>query len=299
MSGFRILLVDDDRAIHEVAGEYLQASGFDVSHAGDGTEALEVLDTRPTDLVLLDIQMPGMDGFQALRLIRQRWDVPVLFLSSLSRSNLKVKGLELGADDYIVKPFDRAELLARVKAALRRTRRFHELQADLSGRTEEVGIATVMQTLELSGKAARISLPDLPATIELGNGGVVSATFRTFEGIEALRRIFLLERGPFSVSFLQGEAPGSPIPLKEGLLDVYVYVDEVGRALSGVAARTATVARGPSAPSEPDWLVDLYERCHRPVGLMESLAELPGDILENLQTLVASQEAFTISGASQ
>ncbi|QYJ16982.1 Transcriptional regulatory protein WalR [Rubrobacter xylanophilus DSM 9941] len=116
----KILLVDDDAALLEVTSILLVSEGYEVLAAEDGIEALEMLGREEPDLVVLDIMMPRLSGFEVLKKIRERSDVPVILLTAKSQSVDKVVGLELGADDYITKPFDTKELLARIKAILRR-----------------------------------------------------------------------------------------------------------------------------------------------------------------------------------
>jgi DNA-binding response OmpR family regulator len=115
-----ILLVDDDAALLEVTSIILTSEGYRVVTAEDGAEALRILGREGLDLVVLDIMLPRMSGFEVLKKMREHSDVPVVLLTAKSQSVDKVVGLELGADDYITKPFDTKELLARIKAILRR-----------------------------------------------------------------------------------------------------------------------------------------------------------------------------------
>lgn len=111
-----ILIVEDDMAIAELQKDYLQLSDYKVSIVGDGDSCIQLLEKEQFDLILLDIMLPGMDGFEILQHIRATKDTPVLLVSARSEDIYKVKGLGLGADDYITKPFSAAELVARVKA---------------------------------------------------------------------------------------------------------------------------------------------------------------------------------------
>lgn len=116
----KILIVDDDENIAELIKLYLNKECFDTSIAADGEAALQILKTYHPDLVLLDIMLPGIDGYEVLRQIRRTSNLPVIMLSAKGETFDKVLGLELGADDYIMKPFDSKEMVARVKAVLRR-----------------------------------------------------------------------------------------------------------------------------------------------------------------------------------
>lgn len=117
----KILIVDDDENIAELIQLYLTKECYDTTIATDGEAALTILRHYQPDLVLLDIMLPGIDGYEVLREIRKNTNTPVIMLSAKGETFDKVLGLELGADDYIMKPFDSKEMVARIKAVLRRT----------------------------------------------------------------------------------------------------------------------------------------------------------------------------------
>jgi len=117
----RVLLIDDDLRLFELLGRYLGANGCDVQHAQDGPQGLARLAEDVFDVVLLDMMMPGMDGLEVLRRIRLERTLPVLMLTAKGDETDRVVGLELGADDYLPKPFGPRELLARIRAVLRRS----------------------------------------------------------------------------------------------------------------------------------------------------------------------------------
>ncbi|WP_026923642.1 response regulator transcription factor [Glycomyces arizonensis] len=118
----RVLVVDDDPALADVVARYLRREGFEVDYAPDGETGLRrALATLP-DLVVLDLMMPGMDGFEVCRRLRRATAVPVVMLTALGEENDRITGLDLGADDYVTKPFSPGELAARVRAVLRRSR---------------------------------------------------------------------------------------------------------------------------------------------------------------------------------
>ena len=120
MDKTRILIVDDDKNICELLRLYLEKEGYETSLAYDGEQALEKFSSDKPGLVLLDVMMPKMDGWEVCRRIRASSQVPVIMLTAKGETFDKVLGLELGADDYIVKPFDTKEVVARIKAVLRR-----------------------------------------------------------------------------------------------------------------------------------------------------------------------------------
>ena len=120
MKGARVLVVDDEPDIRRLVAELLRRAGHDVTEAENGRAGLRALHASPPDLVLLDVSMPELDGWQTLERIRDLSDVPVLMLTARGEELDRVRGLQAGADDYVVKPFGRQELLARVQALLRR-----------------------------------------------------------------------------------------------------------------------------------------------------------------------------------
>ncbi|MET3292903.1 DNA-binding response regulator [Brevibacillus fluminis] len=118
----KLLVVDDDINIRELVALFLRNEGFDVYEAGDGVEALALLESVKVDMVIFDIMMPNMDGWTLCRELREFYDLPLLMLTAKGETTQKVKGFELGTDDYLVKPFEPAELVVRVKALLKRYR---------------------------------------------------------------------------------------------------------------------------------------------------------------------------------
>ncbi len=120
MSDKRILVVDDEPQIREVVKMYLERNGFRVSIASDGNAALAAYESQPPDLVLLDLMLPGMEGLEVFRRIRAKHSTPIIMLTAKGEEVDRILGLELGADDYIVKPFSPREVVARVKTVLRR-----------------------------------------------------------------------------------------------------------------------------------------------------------------------------------
>jgi two-component system, OmpR family, alkaline phosphatase synthesis response regulator PhoP len=137
-----ILVVDDERKVVRLAQDYLEKNGFQVRSVGDGDTALAVFRQERPDLIVLDLMLPGMDGLDVCRTIRRESDVPIIMLTARVEETDRLIGLELGADDYILKPFSPRELVARVRAVLRRVRgdvvregliRLGDLEIDLKG----------------------------------------------------------------------------------------------------------------------------------------------------------------------
>ncbi len=168
----RLLVVDDEDAILEFVSYNLRKEGYTVICARDGDEALSLADAEPFDLVVLDIMLPGTDGFEVCRRLRAKSDVPVLFLSARDTELDKVVGLELGADDYLAKPFGIRELQARVKALLRRSAGAGGTAPDVEGeRFEAAGIVLDESSHEVTH-----------------DGEVIELTPREFELLACLMR---------------------------------------------------------------------------------------------------------------
>lgn len=121
MSKMKVLIVDDDLNICELLRLYLEKDGFDTIVANDGEQAIKVFENSKIDIIILDIMLPKLDGWQVCRRIRKDSQVPIIMLTAKGETFDKVLGLELGADDYVAKPFDAKELIARIKAVLRRS----------------------------------------------------------------------------------------------------------------------------------------------------------------------------------
>jgi DNA-binding response OmpR family regulator len=149
----RILLIDDDARLHELLASYLDQNGFHVTWAVDGKKGLVALEAGAFDAVLLDVMMPGMDGLEVVRRIRQKSGIPVVMLTAKGDETDRVVGLELGADDYVPKPFSPRELLARLRAVMRRVR------------PESVGEKMIVGDIEIDVPARVASVGGRPADL--------------------------------------------------------------------------------------------------------------------------------------
>lgn len=163
----KILIVDDDENIAELISLYLTKECFDTRMVYDGEEALKAFDSYQPNLILLDLMLPGIDGYQVCREIRSRSNVPIIMLSAKGEVFDKVLGLELGADDYIIKPFDSKELVARVKAVLRRYQPAKPENADpAKGKCVEYpGISINLTNYSVVVDGQRVDMP--PKELEL------------------------------------------------------------------------------------------------------------------------------------
>ena len=154
----RIMIVDDDNNIAELISLYLIKECFEAEIYNDGESALEALDTYKPNLILLDLMLPGMDGYQVCREVRARSNTPIIMLSAKGEVFDKVLGLELGADDYISKPFSIREVMVRVRAVLRRT------ASRLEGAEEPAVISYQGLLLNLNKKSVSVDGEDVPFT---------------------------------------------------------------------------------------------------------------------------------------
>ncbi len=193
----RVLLIDDDTRMYELLAQYLGQNGITVAHAPDGGRGLAALEATAYDAVLLDVMMPGMDGLEVCKRIRARRQIPILMLTARGDETDRVVGLELGADDYLAKPFSPRELLARLRAVLRRAQ-----PAAVADRLESSGIS-----IDVSGREVRV------------NGRAVELTGLEFDLLVALMRRAgrVIPRDA-----LLGEAGRSDTVVGERTVDVHI-----------------------------------------------------------------------------
>ncbi|HJB86443.1 MAG TPA: response regulator transcription factor [Candidatus Dorea faecigallinarum] len=164
----KILIVDDDENIAELISLYLTKECFDTLMVHDGEKALIAFDSYQPDLILLDLMLPGIDGYQVCREIRARSNVPIIMLSAKGEVFDKVLGLELGADDYIMKPFDSKEMVARVRAVLRRYQAVPKPESSTAGKEKRVsypGITINLTNYSVMVDGQTVDMP--PKELEL------------------------------------------------------------------------------------------------------------------------------------
>lgn len=173
-----ILVVDDDPHIRKLVTVFLQKEGFRTIEAPDGVEALNQMESNKVDLVVLDIMMPNMDGWELCRELRALYDIPLLMLTAKGDTSQKVKGFNLGTDDYLVKPFDPLELVVRVKALLKR------YQIAVSKLVQFGRIVMDQHTFEVTSGDAKIPLPMKEFELLFKLGGYPGKTFSREQLIE-------------------------------------------------------------------------------------------------------------------
>lgn len=183
-----ILVVDDDKEIAAAVDIYLTAEGFEVLQAYDGFQALEMMEKRPDiQLILMDVMMPRLDGVHATMKIRERHHIPIIMVSAKGEDNDKILGLNIGADDYMTKPFNPMELIARVKSQLRRYTNFS------GGEAKEVSSVTVNGGLEMDDGAKRVTVDGAEVSLTpveykivkflMENRGLVFSSAQIYENV--------------------------------------------------------------------------------------------------------------------
>lgn len=181
-----ILLVDDEQEILDLLEIYLKNEGFVLVRASNGEEALEVLKQKEVDLIILDIMMPRMDGIQACMKIREEKHMPIIMLSAKSQDMDKIMGLSTGADDYMTKPFNPLELVARVKSQLRRYKRLNVAVPRLEEEIEidDLIINTATHEVKVEGREVKLT-PREFAILELlaRNRGIVFSIQKIYESV--------------------------------------------------------------------------------------------------------------------
>ena len=156
-----ILVAEDDKEIRQGIEIYLKSQGYQVFQAADGIEGLEIAEKEKIHLAIVDVMMPRMDGIRMTEKLREKYDFPIIFLSAKSEEVDKILGLNIGADDYVTKPFQPMELLARVNSQLRRYKRFLE-KLDQNAKSENIH---VVGGLELNEDAVTVSVDGEPVKV--------------------------------------------------------------------------------------------------------------------------------------
>jgi DNA-binding response OmpR family regulator len=204
----RILIADDDEKVLTLLSSSLKKAGYDTSQALNGISALELIKNEKPDLILADVAMPEMDGFELCKLIRdnpETANIPFIFLTAKGELQDRVTGLTLGADDYISKPFHISEVTARIKAILQRMSYTHssasaeESETDLKGNLQQLNLGEVLQTLQMTQKTGglKITNSNKIGKIYFDHGTIVQAILDKYKREEALYRILAWEEGLF------------------------------------------------------------------------------------------------------
>ena len=222
--GRNILVVEDDRNICDLIHMYLVKEGFDVRIAGDGGKAIEEFQKQVPDLILLDIMLPVMDGWAVCAKIRETSKVPIIMLTAKGEVFDRIQGLEMGADDYVVKPFEMKELIARINAVLRRT----EIPNDTSKRLTFDKLVIDLDSYELIVDGKKIDTP--PKELEL-----------LYHLASTPNRVYT--RDQLLLGGFPGPAPGAPRQRRQAARRVL--------GTDGIHFRQACLKRGPRGPAVP------------------------------------------------
>lgn len=186
MAEITILMVDDEAEIIKLMGIYFRNEGYRLLQASNGREALEWVNTRKIDLIVLDVMMPEMDGLETCMKIRETHHIPIIMLSAKSQDVDKISGLSLGADDYVTKPFSPLELVARVKSQLRRAKIFGGGAQPDAGeiRIEDVAINVASHRVTVDGKEIKLTPREFALLRMLAvNRGIVLSMERIYEQV--------------------------------------------------------------------------------------------------------------------
>lgn len=154
---FNILVVDDEKEIRDAIEIYLRGEGVNVIKAVDGVEALEILETKQVHIILLDIMMPRLDGIKTCLEIRKTKNIPIIMLSAKGEDSDKILGLNVGADDYITKPFNNLELVARVKSQLRRYEKPLEIESSGVVKVKDLVVDTLDKRITVRGEEVKVT----------------------------------------------------------------------------------------------------------------------------------------------
>ncbi|AKQ64686.1 Phosphate regulon transcriptional regulatory protein PhoB (SphR) [Myxococcus hansupus] len=213
----RVLLIDDDTRMYELLAQYLGQNGLSVTHAADGGRGLAALEASAYDAVLLDVMMPGIDGLEVCKRIRAKSRIPVIMLTAKGDETDRVVGLEIGADDYLPKPFSPRELLARLRAVLRRS-----LPSSVADRLEAGGVC-----IDIAGREVRVE--DRPVDLT---------------GLEFDLLVALVRRAGRVIprDALLGEAGRSDTVVGERTVDV--HISHLRQKLGDVGTRLIKTVRG-------------------------------------------------------
>lgn len=156
-AGARVLVVDDEPMVRDVLSRYLERGGFEVEAVADGERALAAFEASRPDLVLLDLMLPRIDGFEVFRQIRARASSPVIMITARGQTTDRIVGLEIGADDYVSKPFSPAEVVARVRSVLRRSSATAPAASEASLRFDDLEIDAAAREVRIHGRSASLT----------------------------------------------------------------------------------------------------------------------------------------------
>lgn len=284
-----ILIVDDEASQHLLLKSQLKPKGYGVLHAYSGAEALKIARDKHFDLILLDVKMPDMNGFQTLDQLHKQEgikEIPVIFLSSLDRPYLKVKGLESGAVDYLTKPFNTAELTARIEVALRRYEKNSTEPPPgasiMQGNFESMELEELVQSMGFLGKTCTIIFYDIDGELTMKEGMALGIHQGHATGKDAFLRLLLFQQGGFTVVFdyLPDAKKEAGINIDSLLINCVSEADEVREEIEQFGSgKVQITAAGRKISMKEIKHIESY----LPLPVLSLLQEMEGAIGDNLE----------------
>lgn len=224
----KIYILDDDLSVIQLLREYLELAGFSVFSQSNPRIALEEIEILKPNVLICDLNMPEITGFDVLKHLKTKEDLKdiyVILLTSFDRIDFKIKGLEIGADDYITKPFHKSEVLARIRSALRRIDR--ESEDEINGDLSRLSLVDILQLFEINRKSGLIYIPHLNAKITISEGYISKLAYKSFDIKEGLLRLLLTNKGKFRIKFSESISDALGIKIGDILLDLLSKLDEL------------------------------------------------------------------------
>ncbi|HEU5393874.1 MAG TPA: response regulator [Candidatus Methylomirabilis sp.] len=259
MAGEKVLVVDDEPLIAQMLTDRLQELYVDVLRASNGVEALEMAWEHVPDLILLDVMMPKIDGFEVAKILKENprtATIPIIFLTALSQVKDKVRGLQLGAEDYVTKPFHFDELLVRVKKVLRKSEAEKSEKggggsAGVKGKLRDMSLVNLIQFLELEKKTGILSIlsEGRSGHLYFQDGKIVNALQGSLRGEGAVYRLLSWSDGDFELESLGTTPPSGPAQISRGnqalIMEGLRRVDETARLAKQLPPLTARLKASP------------------------------------------------------
>lgn len=288
VNDLRICIIDGDADTHVPFRRYLSRAGVAVEQADNGHEGLRLVLASPPDLILMNSHLTGLESFALLEKLQQEPSVkhvPVIVISTSGRTSLKVKALERGAVDYVVKPFDRVELFSRIKAAVRRNHQCFLSRGVMRGHLQDMAGSELLQTLCVGRKTVSVRFPVMQGGVEIQEGRLVQARQGRFSGKSALMRLLFMDKGPYVVDFgsVDRRMDDQFMGVEHPLLSCLIALDKVEEALHVLPDRNPLVDRC-------DWMGEVTDRERLgsclPLPLQDLLVLMDGDMGENAEEFV-------------
>ncbi len=293
-----ILCVDDDPGIHELLQAQLEANGYASRQAISGDQAIRILAKNRIDLIILDLKMPGMNGFTTLSHLKDMAEtkhIPVILLSTYDQTDLKIKGFEYGADDFIVKPFTGPILLAKIKVILRRSSKPDTRQDGIQGNVKDLSISDLLQMLTFTDKSCTVLFPEMGGKLLVDSGDILSMSQSSYIGKEALLRLSLLNQGRFSVrdNTEVNDPDVERTPIRSLIFSTAVEIDEIeAKIQESIPASLLKLDVNSNEFPDISSLKDDF-----PLSPQQLSSQMPGELLDNVEQIAKALKNNAISAA--